>query len=426
VPAPGDTFIFKGGVTWPVTSCWTIPTAGTSAKPITYGVDQTWYDGAAWTRPKFDAGGVELRDGYDVMVQAFKDYVVFDNLELTGLYWSGNKNYGWVSFITLGTAHDVTIKNCYIHKWTHAPMPTTDQLKVILGSNSSPFNPGCVITNCLIDGDTPANSSQGQSSGEATYAFSGNVFDTTVRNTISGPIVTGDPKSTVPQIVAGCNIGPCFMGYDPGDHPDGLFMNGGRIFYWYSNRIHDCRVEAMYVGEGAGAEQVYAFNNLFYGNHVEPIVSSQKYSGNQLYVWNNTFVTDRHAIRIAYRPEGPRVGTLDMRNNLIIGSGSLHLIERGTSVTTLVDQNNAKITAFQASAHGFKAANNWTPASAKAPTVGAGQDMSSLLGGLLCKDIVGVARQPGQSWDIGAFQYTGTVQPPSAGQSEPGGSPRRN
>ena len=51
----GDRFIFKGGVSWPV-SCFqmVIESGGTSAARDYYGVDKTWFTGAAWSRPKFD------------------------------------------------------------------------------------------------------------------------------------------------------------------------------------------------------------------------------------------------------------------------------------------------------------------------------------------------------------------------------------
>src|SRR5262245_2261519 len=114
----GDQFIFKGGVTWP-NSCFTmqIMAGGVSGSPDYYGVDPSWYVGSSWTRPKWDAGGVELPGGYDVMVlfsiSTRPSYVTLDNLDLTGLYWSGNKSYSWVAFINLSYSSNITIQNCY-------------------------------------------------------------------------------------------------------------------------------------------------------------------------------------------------------------------------------------------------------------------------------------------------------------------------
>src|SRR5580693_2586060 len=69
-PAPGDSFIFRGGDTWhfgnsgasPYTggtwdlySWWgtaaTCQYEGTTSGCLYYGVDQTWFSGASWTRP---------------------------------------------------------------------------------------------------------------------------------------------------------------------------------------------------------------------------------------------------------------------------------------------------------------------------------------------------------------------------------------
>src|ERR1700736_4531383 len=69
----GDRFIFKGGVTWPH-DCWGLNLHGNGGNASAYdyyGVDQTWFTGASWTRPKFDAQGTELPSGYDVMVHTY-------------------------------------------------------------------------------------------------------------------------------------------------------------------------------------------------------------------------------------------------------------------------------------------------------------------------------------------------------------------
>ena len=58
--AVGDTFIFKGGVTWP-NACFpvNITTGGSVAHWDYYGVDKTWYIGGAFARPIFDLQGAQ-------------------------------------------------------------------------------------------------------------------------------------------------------------------------------------------------------------------------------------------------------------------------------------------------------------------------------------------------------------------------------
>src|SRR5205807_1579202 len=59
--AAGDRFIFKGGVTWPSSVfSFVIGNSGTSVNRDYFGVDQTFFSGASWTRPIFDGGGGAL------------------------------------------------------------------------------------------------------------------------------------------------------------------------------------------------------------------------------------------------------------------------------------------------------------------------------------------------------------------------------
>src|SRR5438046_6716039 len=55
--AAGDRFIFRGGVTWP-NGCFGMNIngrSGTAGNYDYYGVDQTWFTGSPWSRPKWDA-----------------------------------------------------------------------------------------------------------------------------------------------------------------------------------------------------------------------------------------------------------------------------------------------------------------------------------------------------------------------------------
>ncbi len=76
---PGDRVIFKGGVSWVGDSFPLIVTAsGTSANPIYYGVDSSWYSGNTWTRP---ADTVSAEGAFcmlrPVLVKPLRDFVIF-------------------------------------------------------------------------------------------------------------------------------------------------------------------------------------------------------------------------------------------------------------------------------------------------------------------------------------------------------------
>ena len=82
----GDIFIFKGGVTW--TSAiflWDITSGGNSGTHDLYTIDQTWYNGGAFTKPIFDGQHTAT-----LLVRLDASYLTFDHLELKGLHAPDN------------------------------------------------------------------------------------------------------------------------------------------------------------------------------------------------------------------------------------------------------------------------------------------------------------------------------------------------
>jgi hypothetical protein len=260
-----------------------------------------------------------------------------------------------------------------------------------------------------FDGENSANRIQGQSSGEGTYAYSGDIYDSTFRNMISGPIVTGDPAATKPQIVSGCEIGPTYMSFDPGSHPDGIFMNGGNLFHWHDNYFHDNYVLSVFVGNGSGNERTYLWNNVIYSAITQsPIVIDGRVgTSGKVFIWNNTLVGDRFtAVRVSYRPgEGGAMGLLEMRNNLILSDAGILTIDQGNSITTFINEKNLVLNQSQAQAADYLLSNRYRPNSSAAPSVGYGADLSTIPAGVLLKDILGVTRPQGQGWDVGAYEF---------------------
>lgn len=126
-PAAGDQIIFKGGVTWDLTCFgWLVPGSGTINNYIYYGVDQTWYSGGSWTRPKFDAAysitQPEANAGNNSVVQLLStNYVTLDNIEITGLmakYSFGPALVGMYGGV-------FTLENMYLHGWDLISYSTT-------------------------------------------------------------------------------------------------------------------------------------------------------------------------------------------------------------------------------------------------------------------------------------------------------------
>src|SRR5690349_5927739 len=88
----GDRFIFKGGVTWDHT-CFPLSVSAdgsSGAGNDYYGVDTTWFAGAAWSRPVFDGEHIAS----SMVSVSSRHRVTIDNLEITRLMASANYGPG--------------------------------------------------------------------------------------------------------------------------------------------------------------------------------------------------------------------------------------------------------------------------------------------------------------------------------------------
>lgn len=156
----GIGFILEGGVTWPNAALgvnWDIKgstysgvgCSGTGC--VVVGVDPTWYSGGSWTRPIFNGGGTAVNTPPNGVANAFfrlyANYVVLDNIEMTGLYWTGSPAYGTGVYIPLGAGSpgvgtNDLIEHNYLHGWSHgtAGSGANDNPCGILGDTGIPNN----------------------------------------------------------------------------------------------------------------------------------------------------------------------------------------------------------------------------------------------------------------------------------------------
>ena len=141
--ASGTGWVLKGGVTvdyhsWPAN----VPFGGTSSNPTYIGPDPGWFTGGSWSRPILSGGGSA---GYNsnggsmlTDVAHHASYMVVDNIEFTGLYWSGTNCQssglycGYLSWHQGGfnvggdTGAGWEVKNVYAHNITHSAYPTSN------------------------------------------------------------------------------------------------------------------------------------------------------------------------------------------------------------------------------------------------------------------------------------------------------------
>lgn len=251
-PDPGDSIILKGGVTWPNgTMTWTISYSGDSTLVIYLGVDQTWYNGSTWTRPILNGGGAIVTGGpgKNVFVLITGNYVTFDNIEFTGLYWNPSYEvYGDTIYIDTGGARYNLIEHCYFHGWSHE----NNRLDPNGGSNPH-----------VIQGDT--------------HTPSGNVG-----SSVSYCVFNGADATTVGSGLDGGTTGTAVYGGPPGfDHNYVGHMSNGVIGTLSS--IHDNTVE--YINNGYFNEHMNGFEVNTDNPYAswQPMVSGAKGIGLLLY-----------------------------------------------------------------------------------------------------------------------------------------------
>lgn len=417
--ATGDRFIFKGGVTWTYSGVWIIKLGGTAASPDYYGVDKTWFTGGAWTRPIIDG---QSSKPYFILIGNNSPYsptaqnVTFDNFEMKNLFWSGHPGFGNCCFFNSvdGTTNTV-IQNCYLHDWTHGTFGggTSDDLICITGTSASPYNAGCVVNNCVIDGGA-ANSSNGNCSGAGLKQWGGKILNCTIKNCVSA-ILLGGGTSTNSE-TAYNDIGPVYVSFDSNQHDNAIHSVLGGVHYIHDNYVHDSQSVCMMLGEsggvGAGNEINYVWNNVIWN----PLASYAFYfdttaNGAKHFVWNNTVASSpKGPFRVIFRASGGVTDTLSLINNHVVYGGSLLDVDPSASVTHSTNQNNVNISATQATTEGFNVANRWVPPSLSCSTINAGQTLpntmpSAQIGGLSA-DILAVGRPQATSrWDAGAYEF---------------------
>lgn len=412
-PGAGDSIILKGGVTWPNSAFqWNWSWSGSSGSPVYIGVDQTWFTGSAWARPIMNAQSATL-SGNNNFIQfgSGLSYVVIDNLEFTGMFWSGSQGYGHTVIINIQDGTHITIENSYFHNWTHGGSGTTDDLNAIQGSTNPPYNVGSIITHCIFTG-LP----NGGDSGSATYAVPeadhNIVHDLTNGFLVNNNISVHD--NTIYNIRAS---------FDPSVHENAIESTAGGTNYIYNNVIHDTIAITIFVGGGTGssAETDYIFNNVIYNSPPIPVqIDTQPVASGSAYIYNNTLDAGSSggtAIRVVDRGQGP-MSVLDIRNNQYIngvsgnpacyGSGSSGGCASANSVT---DSSNLNMSSATASSQGFTASgtNPYAPLSASAGTVKAGANLTSRGITPLDSDILNAARPASGAWDIGAYFFGGAA-----------------
>jgi len=418
---PGDKVIFKGGVTWNITGFPLVVNAsGTSGNPIYYGVDQTWFAGATWSRPVFDLVSSTWHEA-PILANSV-NFVTFDNLEITNEEVDNTGSWPPRGGITVNGGSNVTIQNCYIHGWS-IQQPQS-------GSDASPtggiaFYNGSTagtVQNCVLDGSPESNSGVGIYGGASIH---GNVIE----NVPNGIVVT-DPSA----VVSGNQVFDVPYSVDPVENSTAIFaFSSGSI---NNNIIHDLVPGASALHLEAGANEAgntqSVYNNLIWNvGDTAPVVIASDFLGSvspsNQFIYNNTLSGGATAGCITVNPNYFVPTNLTIQNNHCISdtpaTSAWCWNQAGGnfdcgSVSTVTFSNNVLMTSNAAASAGYNLNSSFQPTAANSATVGVGLNLASnctTIGASLCVDRLNVLRPSGSTaWDAGAYQFqsgAGNVAP---------------
>jgi hypothetical protein len=444
-PGPGEGFILKGGMTIPQTALgwyWIWSGTSTTSSPgctgsgcIYIGVDPLWFTGASWTRPVINAGGTAITGGTigNTLFGCYCNFTVVDNIEFTGLFWSGVPAYGSGNNIGLaggspGIGTDDTFTHLYVHGWSHgtAGVGTVENPCGFTGDTSNPNNNARTILEfSIFDGSDTARDSCSAIFGGPAYVAYNEVQYVTSGMVIDGTAAVHD--NTVENIV---------HSFDSGAHENGIEMNDSQTTLVYNNIIRHLAGSGslgLWLEPDSGFT-AYVFNNLIYdtdtGNVID-LASIFGPAGTDI-LWNNTVECgpDSNPTAVCVDGIGSQVTAVTLQNNHFITSAGSYW---GTNGPTPTLHNNIAQTKTVANGQGYTASQTFafSPTAAGNATVGAGLSASTLCtasGSTAClrdasygvsynttNHTVSTPARTTNAWasppDAGAYEFSGTPPP---------------
>ncbi|GAB6194622.1 hypothetical protein [Desulfocastanea catecholica] len=248
----GDTFIFKGGVTWPVV-CFPLNIKGSGSgvgSEDTYTVDETWYDGETYSPPVFDGEGV-LADGLYMIWLTSTKYVKLDGLKIIRAGVAGVRDGRGAIKSVNGTGEGIILNDLEL-------IPYASHAIVLHYSDGAVITHGFKVTNCKIS--------------HAANSIESGQTNVTIGNEVDGITITGneffDPHT---QLVSG-------------DHGDGIHLF---VVYAPKDPVYTNVVIAYnkFYGDWSGYDNVTSNTAMIY---FERIVKSGEIYNNHLTFSNTT------------------------------------------------------------------------------------------------------------------------------------------
>jgi hypothetical protein len=409
---------------------------------IYIGVDQTWFNGGSFSRPIFTQDNpinnarptscVFDATSFNAINLASNNYLILDNLEMSGACWNGAASAGWIS--AGGT--QVEISNLYIHGWMYGSGSSDDDYFGISGNMAK-------SNYILCDHNVFDNSDGSLGNMAGSYQASGFAITNSCKEIA---------YSVFHQLSNGCICNPTRVHdnffsnlYEPQGVQHGNVTewnsansgSGGTISF-YNNIVSNTDDGETIDIETTTGQKAYVFNNVMWGvgNSGNCFLLDANSGAQTYYFFNNT-------IEYACTARSVTSGTTNMvlQNNHFIGSPQN--LSWFTSLPNSDNGNEIFQSEATANGQGYLGSNNYEPTSAGDATVGTGSSAASICSAIA--DLVvasactsatggGTTAVPGQgglvasyptipvvprpssgSWDAGAYQYAagGAVAPPT-------------
>jgi hypothetical protein len=409
--APGDRFIFKGGVTW-TTAAFSMKLLAGGDSDIRrdyYGVDKSWHSGAAWTRPVFDMQNKfvtrrpasSTADGQIIIDVNGVSFVTIEGIEFKNQLIPNDPDLSdrydpayLACAVTIQNGDYVTVRDVYIHDWD-------------MSARTIDGNSGGVCASAT-GGHTVVEYSDIGPAGPCGANRVMRACGLSVRNIyfVRYNRLHGNPN-TVLGGGAEINHNEIFDvtdSFDTNAHENGIeTFQGGKI---HDNIIHHVAAGVtVAVGPGFATSggTISFYNNVVYQVGPTPFQMdcTQAHTvPTGARVYSNTL---EHAAYGVLRFSGSNCDFVEAINNLYITDISwTGPVDYGTYPNP-VDQNNKKLTQAEALSFGYSKSNNFKTINASSPAIDNGKPLPTYF----TTDILGVARPYGKEWDIGAYEYAG-------------------
>lgn len=414
--APGDNYIFKGGVVWPQICFLTgigLSVGGSSGSPDFYGIDSNWFFGSSFSRPIFDGNHVSPLIFF---INPSVNYINFNCLEMRAINCTTSLGQGLISGENV---HDITATNCYLHDWTINKSALPDSAH---GGFIFQFNGGYGITNLILDHTEISNVENGMSTNwnGVCVRQCGIINYCNIHDNSSGILFAQDLNHS--QV---WNIHYPYNSIDETYHFNGFAMDDGNgngdptgiNEYCRNSYFHDISGGANMCYASCAYYDCYIYNNLFYGvqpaqqcieiDPIDPGISTGV--AHSTYMYNNTlnlFNLSWSDGIILVIHSGLQINNLFATNNHFIGVSASVPTYHGNSSAAVNGQAgfNIAMTPVIASTYGYTSNTLYAPGFTNAPTVSAGANLTSLE--IFTTDILSSNRPPTGSWDIGAYQLS--------------------